>query len=948
MRITRVRLAVFAAALAAPPAAAQPLNPNNFSTIATSFAPTGNVTINTDTLQITGTGFTTVTGVTAAQANGGPTLAVFDFGSISIPSGVTVSATGSRPFALLSQGSATVAGTINLSGANASNIPLGAAGVAGGGNGGLGANQVADGSGLPGEGIGGGGGAIGGGGASAGGGGFGGAGTAGNGSAGGISYGNLLFSLQAGSGGGGGGVDGSASGLGGGAGGGAMQLGGIGNVTLVSGSILANGGNGAAGSSQLPSGGGSGGGVLLTGNSITTSGGGIDCGGGLGGAGSPFAGGGGGGRIAVVETTYTVGDTIGTSVSGGSGITNGQSGVRSLAPTTTIVPAAQSLTVTSNAIAPNFEQFLTSNYNVAGTLTLTNSSQTINTLTGSGSVTLTGTTLTVGSGDASGTFSGHITGNGGITKVGNGTLTLTGTGNTFSGGLTVNAGTVQGSVASLPSAITDNGTVAFNETGTVTYSGSITGTGSVTKLGSGTLTLGGSQGYSGGTIVNGGILNVAADNSLGAAGTTVTVNNGGRLQYTASDFTTRTFNLNSGTLAAASGANLTLNGAVVTGGFLRGAGTFTVTGGAVLSGVTTVNSTVINQTGAGTFQNFSNGGALTVAAGLASPVTLDGFTNQGSGTITIGAGSAISASDFETYGMLTLTPNTTAAPTILTNTGTSPLYFNGGSETFIGTPQTADQTGQNVVDYIDLHGNNAVVAGGLLVNNGGVFDTVGVGTATIVAEFGALVKGAGFYQNTVKTQNGGKFQTGNSPGSATFGNFVFGPGGVNNYIFAIDDATGTAGPSPNAAGLVSGWGLIKAVQVSLGAATTSGNFTWTATPTNPLTVAIDTLINPTMVGTDVAGPMADFDPTQSYSWTAARWTGNYAGPTDAATLDADTSFDTSGFVNPIAGTFGWSLSGSSLSLSYTPTAVPEPGTLALIGAAAFGLIWRSRARRHPS
>jgi hypothetical protein len=62
-------------------------------------------------------------------------------------------------------------------------------------------------------------------------------------------------------------------------------------------------------------------------------------------------------------------------------------------------------------------------------------------------------------------------------------------------------------------------------------------------------------------------------------------------------------------------------------------------------------------------------------------------------------------------------------------------------------------------------------------------------------------------------------------------------------------------------------------------------------------------------------------------------------------LDAATSFDTSGFVNPVAGTFGWSLGGSSLSLTYTPTAVPEPGTFVLIGAAATANWWRRRSLR---
>jgi hypothetical protein len=59
-----------------------------------------------------------------------------------------------------------------------------------------------------------------------------------------------------------------------------------------------------------------------------------------------------------------------------------------------------------------------------------------------------------------------------------------------------------------------------------------------------------------------------------------------------------------------------------------------------------------------------------------------------------------------------------------------------------------------------------------------------------------------------------------------------------------------------------------------------------------------------------------------------------------------TSFDTSGFVNSINGTFGWSLDATdhNLSLTYTPTPVPEPGSMALVGLAGFGWVayWRQR------
>ena len=52
-----------------------------------------------------------------------------------------------------------------------------------------------------------------------------------------------------------------------------------------------------------------------------------------------------------------------------------------------------------------------------------------------------------------------------------------------------------------------------------------------------------------------------------------------------------------------------------------------------------------------------------------------------------------------------------------------------------------------------------------------------------------------------------------------------------------------------------------------------------------------------------------------------------------ASLDAATTFDTSGVVNPIAGNFGWSLDAAdqTLSLTYTPTAVPEPGDSRIVG-----------------
>jgi autotransporter-associated beta strand protein len=75
---------------------------------------------------------------------------------------------------------------------------------------------------------------------------------------------------------------------------------------------------------------------------------------------------------------------------------------------------------------------------------LTQSAVTIGSLAGSGSVDNAGFNLTVGNNNLSTLFSGAISGRGGLTKSGTGTLTLNGA-NTYSGPTTVSAGVLGGS-----------------------------------------------------------------------------------------------------------------------------------------------------------------------------------------------------------------------------------------------------------------------------------------------------------------------------------------------------------------------------------------------------------------------------------------------------------------------------------------------------------------------
>src|SRR6266404_2961705 len=181
------------------------------------------------------------------------------------------------------------------------------------------------------------------------------------------------------------------------------------------------------------------------------------------------------------------------------------------------------------------------------TLDLAGFDQTVGSLAGAGNVTLGSATLTTNGDGSDTTFSGTISGSGGLVKVGDGTLTLSGN-NSYQGGTIVSAGTLAvgssravgtgpltladgttlqaaANGLALANAVRLNGAVtADTQSNTMTLSGPISGTGGLDKIGSGTLMLTGASTYIGGTSIDGGILNVN-----GSMVSTVSVNSGGTL-----------------------------------------------------------------------------------------------------------------------------------------------------------------------------------------------------------------------------------------------------------------------------------------------------------------------------------------------------------------------------------------------------------------------------------
>jgi len=183
----------------------------------------------------------------------------------------------------------------------------------------------------------------------------------------------------------------------------------------------------------------------------------------------------------------------------------------------------------TTAFSPN------SAFTVNSVLDLYGNSNTVGSLAGNVTVTNNGgtpATLTAGINNSSTVFSGTLSDGSsslGFTKTGAGTMILTG-GNTYTGGTTINAGVLQignrGLTGSIASNVTDNGSLIFNRSDNITFNPIISGSGKLAQNGSGTIILGGTNTYSGGTIINDGTLLV---NNSGALGLGNVVVNGGVL-----------------------------------------------------------------------------------------------------------------------------------------------------------------------------------------------------------------------------------------------------------------------------------------------------------------------------------------------------------------------------------------------------------------------------------
>ena len=339
----------------------------------------------------------------------------------------------------------------------------------------------------------------------------------------------------------------------------------------------------------------------------------------------------------------------------------------------------------------------------------------LNALTGTNSLVvssgvMTGSSVVLA---ADNNYSGETTINGGV-------LAFNALTNLGTGGITFGGGTLQW--AGSNTADISSRTVTFGAAGgtldvganNVTLANAIgnNGSGSLAKLGTGILTLNGNNTYSGGTLLNAGVVQVSADAALGGSSGGVTFAGTSTLRFGAgiSLPATRTLTSNAGVTASLD----TQTNSITVAGPLSGSG-----------GFTKANTTgTLIYTGTGSFS-----GPLVVAGGV---FRVDPGASLTTGAVTT---AAVAATQLVVQGgSFTATANST-----INATGAG-FLLSSGSAAFNGGIQTANNDGaviritggafsaSNVSVQRDVNAVGTFTSGFILTGGTATVGTIGLGT----------------------------------------------------------------------------------------------------------------------------------------------------------------------------------------------------------------------------
>ncbi len=448
-----------------------------------------------------------------------------------------------------------------------------------------------------------------------------------------------------------------------------------------------------------------------------------------------------------------------------------------------------------------------------------------------------------------------------------GTLILSNTADSYGGGTTIYAGTLQlddgaGNNGAITGNILDYGTLALANTTSQSFSNTVSGPGGLTKLAAGTLILGGSQSFTGTTRIAGGTLQLASSGALGGGGNVTFT--GGTLQFTAantSDLSTKIVGSTSPILIDINGLSVTFAGALAasnTGGLTLNdsnatPGSLTLSAASNgYSGPTTVAAGTLRLSGSST-NNISSSSNISLAAGSTLNVTgLSGGTLAlASGQNVTGVGTVLGTLN-ASFGS-SVSPGANTAGNIsgaigTLTLGTSSNLTLGAGATLnydLGTPGTGSGVNAGKGDLTSIAGTLTLPSSGMaavnLFNNAnaGGLGSIGNGTYQLFT-----------YGSLGNTFNASQFTVRNSP--LRGGTYSFSQTG-NEIDLTIAGTTGTAPGVFSATYLTSSATTNLDASIGLNTNKTYLNAvdtgSSTATTINGITFAASTAVAPSGTGT---------------------------------------------------------------------------------------------------